>query len=54
LPSSETESFRANYERLVERAELVEDVRLAEAQLELGEGVQHRAAKEHILKRLRA
>jgi prevent-host-death family protein len=42
-----------HYERLVERAELVEDVRSAEAQLERGEGVQHRAAKEHILKRLR-
>lgn len=41
------------YERLVERAELLEDVAEAEAQLERGEGVTHIGAKEQILRRLR-
>ena len=42
----------AEYERLVERSELAEDVRTAEAQLERGEGVDHVAAKKAVLKRL--
>lgn len=40
------------YERLVERSELAEDVRTAEAQLERGEGMDHAAAKKAVLKRL--
>jgi antitoxin YefM len=43
----------ARYEHLVERAELAEDVRLAEAQLARGEGVAHAAARKKVLKRLR-
>jgi prevent-host-death family protein len=42
----------AEYERLVERSELAEDIRTAEAQLERGEGVDHAAAKKAVLKRL--
>jgi len=42
------------YERLVERAEFGEDILSAEAQLKRGEGVPHKAAKEQVLKRLRA
>lgn len=42
----------AAYERLVERSELAEDIRTAEAQLERGEGVDHAAAKKAVLKRL--
>lgn len=42
----------AEYERLVERSELAEDVRTAEAQLARGEGVDHAAAKKAVLKRL--
>ncbi|MFW6201655.1 MAG: type II toxin-antitoxin system Phd/YefM family antitoxin [Gemmatimonadota bacterium] len=41
------------YERLVERAELAEDVRVAEAQLARGEGVRHEEAKERIRTRRR-
>jgi len=41
------------YERLVERAELAEDIRAAEAQLDRGEGVSHRTAREQVRKRLR-
>ncbi len=43
----------AEYERLVERAELLEDVRVAEEQLARGEGVEHEAAKQQVLARLR-
>jgi prevent-host-death family protein len=42
----------AQYERLVERSELADDIRIAEAQLERGEGVDHAAAKRTIRKRL--
>jgi antitoxin YefM len=42
----------AEYERLVERSELAEDIRIAEAQLERGEGVDHAIAKHNVLKRL--
>ncbi len=41
------------YERLVERAELAEDIRAAEAQLERGEGVPQKSAKKQVLTRLR-
>jgi antitoxin YefM len=41
------------YERLVERAELAEDLRTAEAQFKRGEGVSHKQAKEQVLKSLR-
>jgi antitoxin YefM len=37
------------YERLVDRAELAEDIRTAEAQLERGEGVPHETAKQQVL-----
>ena len=40
------------YEQLVERAEITEDVRLAEAQLEQREGLAHDAARKHLLARL--
>lgn len=42
----------AAYERLVDRSELAEDIRAAEAQLEGGEGVDHATAKKAVLKRL--
>lgn len=37
------------YERLLDRAELAEDIRIAETQLGRGEGVPHDVAKEQIL-----
>ena len=40
------------YERLVERAELLDDVATAEQQLERGEGVEHEQAKAEVLARL--
>lgn len=42
------------YEALVERAELAEDVRVAEAQLAAGQGVAHGKAQALVLARLRA
>jgi antitoxin YefM len=41
------------YEKLLERAELLEDVRNAEAQLARGEGIDHEAAKQKVLDRIR-
>jgi antitoxin YefM len=41
------------YERLLDRVELAEDIRIAEAQLVGGEGVPHDVAKEQILSLLR-
>lgn len=41
------------YERLVERAELLEDIAVAEAELARGEGVDHAAAKAEILDRMK-
>jgi prevent-host-death family protein len=41
------------YERLTERAEVLEDIRLAEEQVARGEGVEHDEAKRHVLARLR-
>lgn len=43
----------SEYERLVERAELLEDIQIAEEQLARGEGVEHEAAKQQVLARLR-
>jgi antitoxin YefM len=41
------------YERLVERVEVLEDIRLAEEQIARGEGIDHDAAEHEILARLR-
>lgn len=40
------------YERLVERSELAEDIRTAEAQLQRGEGLDPASAKKAVRKRL--
>ncbi len=42
------------YEALVERAELAEDVRTAEAQIAAGEGIAHGKARTLVLARLRS
>jgi antitoxin YefM len=41
------------YERLVERAELLEDIAAAEAELDRGLGVEHEEAKAQVSERLR-
>lgn len=41
----------AEYERLVERAEVLEDIRVAEEQIARGEGVEHEEAKRQLLAR---
>ena len=41
------------YERLVEEAELAQDIRVAEAQLDRGEKVPHGQAREQVLSKLR-
>ena len=41
------------YERLVERAELLEDISVAEEEIAAGEGVEHEQAKQQVLSRLR-
>lgn len=43
----------AEYERLVERMELLEEIRTAEEQLARGEGVKHQDAKAGALARLK-
>lgn len=43
----------AEYERLVERAEVLEDIRVAEEQIARGEGVEHDEAKRQVLARFR-
>lgn len=43
----------AEYERLVERVEVLEDIRIAEAQIARGEGVEHDEARQQVLARLR-
>jgi len=40
------------YERLVERAEVLEDIRIAEEQVARGEGIEHDEAKRQVLARL--
>jgi antitoxin YefM len=42
----------SEYERLVERAEVLEDVRLAEGQITRGEGVEHEEARRRVLAHL--
>lgn len=42
----------AEYERLAERAEVLEDIRTAEAQVARGEGVEHSEARRQVLARL--
>ncbi len=39
------------YERLLDELELARDVRVAEKQLDAGEGIDHEAAREHVLAR---
>ena len=41
------------YERLIEQAELIEDVHTAERQLAAGQGIDHEEAKAEALRRLR-
>jgi antitoxin YefM len=43
----------AEYERLVERAELLEDIAFAEEQIAAGEGVEHGEAKRQVQSRIR-
>jgi antitoxin YefM len=43
----------AEYERLVERAEVLEDIRVAEEQIARGEGIEHEEAKQQLLARFR-
>ncbi len=43
----------AEYERLVEQAELLQDIATAEEQIAAGEGIEHEEAKQQILARLR-
>jgi prevent-host-death family protein len=42
-----------DYERLVERAAVLEDIRIAEEQIARGEGLEHDQAREMVLARLR-
>ena len=42
----------SEYERLVERAELLEEIRTAEEQIARGEGVDHEEARDQLLTRL--
>jgi hypothetical protein len=44
----------AEYETLLDRAELLDDVRIAETEVAAGEGVAHSKAKAAVLARLRA
>lgn len=42
----------SEYERLVERVEVLEEIRLAEEQIARGEGVEHEEARRQVLARL--
>lgn len=42
----------AEYERLVERVEVLEDIRVAEEQIARGEGIEHEDARRQVLARL--
>ena len=44
----------AEYEALLDRAELLDDIRVAEAEVAAGRGVAHSRAKAAVLARLRA
>jgi len=41
------------YEALVERAELLEDIRVAEEEIKAGKGIPHSKIKEELLSRLK-
>jgi len=41
------------YETLLEKVEVLQDIHLAESQLEEGQGVSHESAKKEVLKRIR-
>lgn len=41
------------YNRLVERAELLDDIAAAEQQIDAGEGVEHEAARAELIRRLK-
>jgi antitoxin YefM len=41
------------YERLIERAEVLEDIRIAEEQIARGEGIEHDVAEQQLLARFR-
>jgi antitoxin YefM len=41
----------AEYERLIERVEVLEDIATAEAQIAAGEGIEHEEAKQQIMSR---
>ena len=43
----------SEYERLVERAEVLDDIRVAEEQVARGEGIEHDDAQRQVLARLR-
>jgi antitoxin YefM len=42
----------AEYEQLLERAELLDDIHNADAQLKRGEGISHETAKQQVLSRV--
>jgi prevent-host-death family protein len=43
----------AEYERLVERAEVLEDIRVAEEQIARGEGIEHKVVEQQLLARFK-
>lgn len=43
----------AEYERLVERAEVLEDIRVAEEQIARGEGIEHEEVERRLLARFK-
>lgn len=40
------------YENMIEKIELLEDIHTAEKQIQRGKGVEHEKAKAHVLKRI--
>jgi len=44
----------SEYESLLEKLELLTDIHTAETQLQKGEGISHREAKQNILERIKA
>jgi len=40
------------YETMVEKVELLEDIQMAESQIEKGKGIEHEKAKAQVLKRI--
>ena len=41
------------YESIMERVELLEDIQMSETQIEKGKGIEHEKAKAQVLKRVR-